>query len=67
MRLCIQFTGSGPIFKIKFAVTAFRYSSTEYSGFVPEKTISGLFDDIDDPPIRYGFIVICSDSTSFAI
>ena len=22
-------------------------------------TISGLFDDIDDPPVRYGFIVIC--------
>ena len=24
--------------------------------------MSGLFDVIDDPPIRYGFIVICSDS-----
>ena len=27
-------------------------------------TISGLFDVIDDPPIRYGFIVICSDSAA---
>ena len=28
-------------------------------------TISGLFEDIEDPPIRYGFIVICSDSVAF--
>ena len=27
-------------------------------------TISGLFVVIDDPPIRYGFIVICSDSAA---
>ena len=30
-------------------------------------TISGLFDVIDDPPMRYGFIVICSDSAAFGI
>ena len=54
--------GSGPMFKIKFAVTSFKYSSTDYSGSVPVKTINGLFDCIDDPPMRYGFIVICSDS-----
>ena len=30
-------------------------------------TISGLFGVIDDPPIRYGFIVICSDSAAFGI
>ena len=26
-----------------------------------------LFDVIDDPPMRYGFIVICSDSAAFGI
>ena len=26
-----------------------------------------LFDDIDDPPIRYGFIVIRNDSAAFDI
>ena len=30
-------------------------------------TISGLFDVIDDPPIRFGFIVFCSDSAAFGI
>ena len=30
-------------------------------------TISGLLDVIDDPPMRYGFIVICSDSAAFCI
>ena len=30
-------------------------------------TISGLLDVIDDPPMRYGFIVICSDSAAFGI
>ena len=30
-------------------------------------TISGLFDDIEDPLIRYGFMVICSDSAAFGI
>ena len=30
-------------------------------------TISGLFDVNDDPPMRYGFIVICSDSAAFGI
>ena len=59
--------GSGPIFKIRFAETAFKLSSTEYSGSVPVNTIIGLFDVIDDPPIRYGFIVICSDSAAFGI
>ena len=75
-----MFTGSGPIFKIKFAVTAFRKSSTEYSGSVPENATifddnslfddnddNGLFDDNDDSPIRYGFIVICSDSAECVI
>ena len=62
-----MFTDSGPIFEIKFAVTAFRLSSTEYSGSVPVNTISGLFDDNDDPPIRYGFKVICSDSAACGI
>ena len=45
-------------------MTAFRSSSTEYSGSVPVNANSGLFDIIDDPPIRYGFIVICSDSAA---
>ena len=30
-------------------------------------TINGLFDVIDDSPIRYGFIVICNDSAAFGI
>ena len=30
-------------------------------------TINGLFDVIDDPPMRYGFIVIRSDSAAFGI
>ena len=30
-------------------------------------TIKGLFDVIDDPPISYGFIVICNDSAAFGI
>ena len=59
------FIGSGVIFKIKFAVAAFKQTSTEYSGSVPVNTISGLFDDIEDPPIRYGIIVISSDSAAF--
>ena len=31
------------------------------------KTINGLFEDIEDPPIRYGFMVICSDSAAIGI
>ena len=34
---------------------------------MPVNTINGLFDVIDDPPIRYGFIVICNDSVAFDI
>ena len=30
-------------------------------------TINGLFDVTDDPPMRYGLIVICSDSVAFGI
>ena len=30
-------------------------------------TINGLFDVIDDPPMRYRLIVICSDSAAFGI
>ena len=30
-------------------------------------TINGLFEDNEDPPIRNGFIVICSDSAAFSI
>ena len=30
-------------------------------------TNSDLFDVIDDPPMRYGFIVICSDSAAIGI
>ena len=30
-------------------------------------TISGLFDVIHDPPMKYGFIVIGSDSAAFGI
>ena len=41
--------------------------STEYSGSEPLNTISGLFDDIADLPIRYGFIVISSFSAAFGI
>ena len=55
------------MFKIKFAVTAFKYSSTELSGSVQVNTINGLFDYIDDPPMRYGLIVVCSDSAAFGI
>ena len=55
------------MFKIKFAVTAFKLSSTEYSGSVPVNTINGLFDCIVDRPMRYGFIVICSDSAAYGI
>ena len=62
-----MFTGSSPIFKIKFAVTAFKLSSTEYSGSVPVNTIFGLFDVFDDPPMRHGFIVICSVSAACCI
>ena len=29
--------------------------------------ISGLLEDIGDPPIRYDFIVNCSDSVAFGI
>ena len=28
-------------------------------------TISGFLEDIEDPPIRYGFIVFCSESAPF--
>ena len=59
--------GSGPIFKIEFAVTAFKKSSTEYSGSVPVNTINDLFDVIEDPPIRCRFIVIRNDSAAFGI
>ena len=31
------------------------------------KTISDLLEDMEDPPIRYGFIFICSDSAAFGI
>ena len=31
------------------------------------KTMGGLFEDMKDPPIMYGFIVICSDSAVFGI
>ena len=30
-------------------------------------TISGLFEDIEDPLIRYGFIVVCTESVAFGI
>ena len=30
-------------------------------------TISGFFDVIDDPPIKYGFVVICRDSAACGI
>ena len=30
-------------------------------------TINGLLDIIDDPPLKYGFIVILSDSGAFGI
>ena len=30
-------------------------------------TISGLFDVIDDQPIRYGFIVIFNDSAAWGV
>ena len=50
--------GSEPIFNIRLAVTAFKKHSIEYSGSIPVKTITGLFDVIDDPPIRNEFNVI---------
>ena len=31
------------------------------------KTNNGLFEDFEDPPIRCGFIVNCSDSAAFGI
>ena len=40
------------MFKIRFAVTAYEWYSTASSGSVPEKTMSGLLDVIDDPTIR---------------
>ena len=30
-------------------------------------TFNGLLEVIDDPPIRYRFIVICSDFATFGI
>ena len=48
-------------------MTAFRQPSTEYSGSVPVNNMSGLLEDLDDPPLRYGFIVICSDCAAFGI
>ena len=30
-------------------------------------SINRLFEDIDDPPLRFGFIVIYSDSAVFGI
>ena len=47
--------GFVPIFNVRLA---FENHSFEYSGSVPVKTITSLFDVIDDPPIRNGFIVI---------
>ena len=44
--------------KFKFAVTAFKKSSTNYSESVPVNTMSGLSDVIDDSRINYGFSVI---------
>ena len=40
------------MFKIRLAVTARNYFSTECSGYVPINTMSGLLDFIDNPPIR---------------
>ena len=34
-------TGSGPLFKIKFAVTRFAFFSTEHSGSVSVNTMIG--------------------------
>ena len=34
---------------------------------MPVNIIKGLFDVIEDPTIRYGFLVICSDSAAFGI
>ena len=48
-------------------MTAFKSSSTEYSGSVPVNAINDLFEEIEDPPIRHGFFVICSDSAAFGI
>ena len=31
------------------------------------KIISGLFENIEEPPMRYGVIVICSDSAAFGV
>ena len=53
--------------RIKFAVNAFKTVLTEYSGSVPVNTIMGFFDNMDDPPVRYGFIVTRSDSAVFGI
>ena len=61
------FTGSGPKFKNKLAVTAFKLSSTEYSGSVPVNNFIGLFENLEDLPIKYGLIVICSDSAAFGV
>ena len=58
---------SGLIFKNMFVVTALKYFSTEFSGAVPVNTLNGLLEDIDDAPIRDGFIVIWSNSAAFFI
>ena len=44
--------------KINFAVIAFELSSIETLRSVPLKTISGSFDAMDDPSMRFGLIVI---------
>ena len=48
-------------------MTAFKLSSTEYSGSVPAKTKKILVEVIEDPPIKYGFTVNCSNSVAFGI
>ena len=57
--------GSGPAFNFNLVVTAFKLSCTKYSGSVLVNTIMVLLDVIDDLPMRYGFIIIWSDSAVF--
>ena len=53
------------IFKNRFAVTPFNWSSTEYSRSVCVNTMSGFLNVKDGPPIIYGFVATCNDSAAF--
>ena len=57
--------GPTPNTTSELKVTAFKLSSTEYSGYFPLNTIRYFVHVIDDSLIWYGIIVIWSDSAVF--